>query len=127
MYLIKPYFFSLARMIPYSRLMQTYGILQAMESISRVSAEQIPLAIEDATSGSIQAEDIKMMTRLLPQGFAWGLAYKAYQKSGLSEWASKAFITCGIAYGAFYMIERLRWTNAKQEALFRYQFGYVFF
>ena len=106
--------------------MQTYGVMTAIENMSRVTAEQVPLAIEDATSGSIRAEDIQMVTRLLPQGFAWGLAYRTYQKSGLSEWATKALVTAGLAYGAFYLIERLRWTNAKQEALFRFQFGWVF-
>ena len=63
-------------MIPYSRLMQTYGIFTAVENFSRVTAEQLPLAIESATSGSIRADDVNTLTRLLPQGFMWGLIYK---------------------------------------------------
>ena len=41
--------FSLARMLPYGKLISTYSFLTAIETVSRAAATNVPLAIESAT------------------------------------------------------------------------------
>jgi len=114
---------NLVKMIPYGKLINAYGLMTAIEQFSSATAQQVPLAIESATCGSIRADDIDYITRFLPQGLFSYAGWKAYKWSGLSEFSSKILITAGVTYASLYLFERLRYTKFKQEQLFRFQFG----
>ena len=64
---LSSYFFSLVKAIPYADVLKTYGMLSAIEQFASASASQIPLAIESATCGSLQANDMQHLFKFLPQ------------------------------------------------------------
>ena len=83
-------------MLPYGKLIRTYGLLTAVENASRVASREIPLAIENTSckgnllptaalticsGGSVRASDVEMVTRFMPSGVLAAAGYKAYQWS----------------------------------------------